>query len=70
VHFGLDWQREVVGHREARLPQDGVGYTVPGDRKEADLLTRLGDPPGDGAPPTRAYPQLNDGDHPDIFRVT
>jgi hypothetical protein len=27
------------------------------------VLTRLGDLPGDGTPPTRTYPQLNDGDH-------
>jgi hypothetical protein len=31
--------------------------------KEADLLTRLGDLPGDCTPPTRTYPRLNDGDH-------
>jgi hypothetical protein len=35
---------------------------VPGDRKEADLLTRLGDPPGDGAsPPPRLPPTQRRG---------
>jgi hypothetical protein len=56
-----------VGHREARLLQDGVGYAVPGDRKESDLLTCLGDPPGDRTPPTRAVPQIDDRYHAPIL---